>query len=81
MTNSSSPCAIYHTPEKLVNLALSSVGQALLFGKEMKLTNAASFSSNQAESRLMILDVVSGRLKMLVEEALPKNNHMMTKAT
>ena len=80
LNGSSNPRALYHTPEKLINLTWSPIGQSLLFSKEMKLTKAALFSSNQAESRIMILDVASGRLKRLVEEGLPKNNHMMTKA-
>jgi DNA-binding winged helix-turn-helix (wHTH) protein len=81
LNESSNPCAIYQTPEKLVNLAWSPVGQSLLFAKKMKLTTAALFSNNQTESQLMILDVASGMLKRLVEEGLPKNNHMMNESS
>ncbi|HAG71788.1 MAG TPA: hypothetical protein DCL66_06245 [Gammaproteobacteria bacterium] len=77
LNDSSNPRAIYHTPEKLINLAWSPVGHSLLFGKELKLTKAALFSSNQAESQLMVLDVASGKLTRLVEEGLPKENHAM----
>lgn len=80
------PCALYQTPEKLVNLAWSPVGQSLLFTEKTKLTTAALFSNNpfsnhQAESQLLVLDVASGKLQRLVEDDLPKNNHVINESS
>ena len=76
----SAPCAIYHDPQKLLNLAWSPLGQSLLFSRKTKLTNAALFSNNQAESQLLVLNLASGKLKRLVEDDLPKNNHVINKS-
>jgi DNA-binding winged helix-turn-helix (wHTH) protein len=76
----SAPCAIYHAPEKLLNLAWSPLGQSLLFSRKTKLTNAALFSNNQAESELLVLNLASGKLKRLVEDDLPKNNHVINES-
>jgi DNA-binding winged helix-turn-helix (wHTH) protein len=70
------PSAIYHDPQRLLNLAWSPLGQSLLFSRKTKLTNAALFSTNQAESQLLVLNVTSGKLKRLVEDDLPKDSHM-----
>jgi DNA-binding winged helix-turn-helix (wHTH) protein len=77
----SAPCAIYHDPERLLNLAWSPLGQSLLFSKKTKLTNAALFSNNQAKSQLLVLNVASGELKRLVEDELPKNSHLVNESS
>ncbi|MFT4888210.1 MAG: DNA-binding winged helix-turn-helix (wHTH) protein [Pseudohongiellaceae bacterium] len=77
----SAPCAIYHDPERLLNLAWSPLGQSLLFSRKTKLTNAALFSNNQAESQLLVLNVASGELKRLVEDELPKNSLMINESS
>lgn len=69
------PYPIYHDAEKLVNLSWSPLGQSLLFTKKPNLKAAALFE-RKANNELLVLDVMTGNLRRLVEDRLPdKGDH------
>lgn len=80
LSQSDAPYPIYHDSGNLVNLAWSPVGDSLLFAKKPSLRTANLFDS-EADSELLVLDVLTGRLQKLVEEKLPRNKQAISESS
>ncbi|MDA1369556.1 MAG: winged helix-turn-helix domain-containing protein [Proteobacteria bacterium] len=62
------PAAIFHSLERLFNLAWSPLGNSLLFAKQQHMTTSALFSDRGFQAELYSLDLDSFEARRLVEE-------------